>query len=456
MTEASATGSRTSPISLFKLTGLFGYKTVELRFASPVKIVSAENGTGKTTLLNALYWTLTGQFFRLNSINFAELHLNFSNGKVVQLAKPELSDLNFKEVDASSLTFFRRFGLTRADLTTMAQLFLSEGDSPQLRDFPPYKKMYEDSPYDHDDIQERLQSLIERHVNQEKFSELKRAIDDGLDGTKVLYLPTYRRIEANLLMQNQVKEGATDQLIYFGLSDVERTLKTLTESIRKTTLESYLRISGRFLDNLVENSTGQTRIDQGPSELDQEAMKTVLARIGKNSEDLTVKRIDELIESGEIGRSNHYHLHYFLAQLTNISRLQASEEGDIESFIRVVNQYWKAAQSDKKFVYDKYTVDVYVNNTITETKIPLHVLSSGEKQIISVFARLYFSKATEYFVIIDEPELSLSIEWQRLFLPDIVATPKCRGLLAITHSPFVFENNLDRCAASLVTSTWRG
>ena len=121
----------------------------------------------------------------------------------------------------------------------------------------------------------------------------------------------------------------------------------------------------------------------------------------------------------------------------------------------MVNQYWQAAQGDKKFVYDKYAVDVFVNNTITDTKIPLHVLSSGEKQIVSIFSRLFFSKAKEYFVIIDEPELSLSIEWQRLFLPDIASTPKCRSLLAITHSPFVFENQLDRYASSLITSVWR-
>ena len=446
--------SRKPPILLFKLTGLFGYKSVELSFQFPAKIVSAENGTGKTTLLNALYWTLTGQFFRLNTINFFELTLLFTNGQRIQLLKTDLSDLDFKEVDPSSLTFFRRFGMTRAELASVAQLFLSEGDSPQLRAFAPYKQMYEDSPYDHDDIQERLQNLIERHVNQEKFSELKRALDKGMGSTKVLYLPTYRRIEANLLMERQVKEGSTDQLIFFGLSDVEQTLKTLTESIRKTTLESYLRISGNFLDNLVENSTGQTTISPGPTSLDQEAMKTVLARIGKTSDDPTVRRIDDLIQSGDIGEANHYHLHYFLTQLTNISRLQANEEADIEAFIRVVNQYWKAAKSDKEFVYDKYSVEVFVNNTITRTRIPLHVLSSGEKQIVSVFARLYFSKAKEYFVIIDEPELSLSIEWQRLFLPDIVATPKCCGLLAITHSPFVFDNTLDRYAASLVTCNW--
>lgn len=454
MTKLQAREATTSLLSKFSLIGLFGYKSVELHFSAPSKIISAENGTGKTTIMNALYWTLTGQFFRLNTINFSELQLNFANGEVIQLKKTDLTDLEFKELDSSSLNFFRRFGVSRSETTDMAQIFLAEGDSAQLRTLPAYKRLYAESPYGHEDIQERMQNLIERHLNQEKFHELKKCLDLGLEGAKVLYLPTYRRIEANLQMEGKVKEGAADRLIYFGLSDVEQTLKELSESIRKTTLESYLKISGKFLDNLVANSNAQGGTNSESIVLDQDAMNTVLARIGKNREDHTVRSIDELIKSGEISKKENYHLHYFLTELTNISRLQESEESDIENFIRVVNQYWQVAKSDKEFVYDKYTVEVFVRNVITDARIPLHVLSSGEKQVISVFARLYFSEAKQYFVIIDEPELSLSIEWQRLFLPDIVDTPKCRGLLAITHSPFIFDNGLDKYAASLTSTTW--
>jgi predicted ATPase len=442
------------PIKSFQLIGLFGYKNIEIDFKSSVKIISAENGTGKTTLLNSLYWTLTGQFFRLNSINFHELILVFGNDETIRIEKSFLSDLDFNEISPSSMSFFRRFGISRSELSTISQIFLSEGDSPTLRNNHVYKRLYEDSPYDHEDIQDRLQNLLERHVNQDKFIDLKRRLENGLEGTQILYLPTYRRIEANLSMEKIVKEGATDQLIYFGLSDVDQTLISITESIRKATLESYLKISGRFLDNLVENSTGQISLELVHPSLDQEAMKTVLTRIGKTGDDATVKQIDVLIKSGAILEPTHYHLHYFLTQLINISRSQASEEADIENFIRVVNQYWISAASDKEFIYDKYSVNVFVRNKITNSTIPLHVLSSGEKQIISVFARLYFSKVKDYFVIIDEPELSLSIEWQRLFLPDIVFAPKCSGLLAITHSPFVFENELDKYASSLITSTW--
>ena len=46
-------------------------------------------------------------------------------------------------------------------------------------------------------------------------------------------------------------------------------------------------------------------------------------------------------------------------------------------------------------------------------------------------------------VLIDEPELSLSIDWQREILTDVLSAPLCRQLIAITHSPFVFDNELE-------------
>jgi hypothetical protein len=71
------------------------------------------------------------------------------------------------------------------------------------------------------------------------------------------------------------------------------------------------------------------------------------------------------------------------------------------------------------------------------------MLSSGEKQIISLFSRIYLSDRSNYFVIIDEPELSLSVSWQKRFLPDILNSGRCNGLVAVTNSPFICDNELD-------------
>ncbi len=64
-------------------------------------------------------------------------------------------------------------------------------------------------------------------------------------------------------------------------------------------------------------------------------------------------------------------------------------------------------------------------------------------------SELYLGEEKSYIVIFDEPELSLSVEWQKKQLPDIIRSRRCAFLVAATHSPFVFENELDPYARSL-------
>jgi predicted ATPase len=449
--------SKKSILKQFVVEGLFGYKTVTLDFQSAAKIISAENGTGKTTLLNVLYWMLTGQFFRLHAINFSVATIVFSTGEVVSIKKDELTTINLKDISGPQLMGFRRWGLNKDQLHELFSTYLAYGDSEIFSSLDSYSELYLSSPYDHDEIVQRVHSIVEQLVDQEQLSHKKKTIEKALNGVKPLYLPTYRRIEANFTFDKDAKadkaESSRDKLIFFGLTDVEDTLKRITATIKNSTLEAYSKINAAFLDKLIDVAES----DDSPQEIgniDSDTMKMVLARIGKGSDDRTVKKIDELTKTGAIGDKKYFHLNYFLSELTQIGRSQGEEEEAINRFVTVVNRYWDLAGREKEFVYDKYKVEVFVNNNMAYTKVPLHVLSSGEKQIISIFSRLTFCDAIEYFVIIDEPELSLSIKWQKLFLPDVISSPKCCSLLAITHSPFVFENSLDKHAGPLKTSAW--
>lgn len=93
----------------------------------------------------------------------------------------------------------------------------------------------------------------------------------------------------------------------------------------------------------------------------------------------------------------------------------------------------------KKIVYDEslLTMNVYDFNN---RKIDFEDLSSGEKQVISIFSKVYLDVVTPCIFIIDEPEISLSIEWQKEFLKDIFDSQKIGLMIATTHSPFIFKN----------------
>ncbi|KAB8041915.1 AAA family ATPase, partial [Klebsiella pneumoniae] len=117
-------------------------------------------------------------------------------------------------------------------------------------------------------------------------------------------------------------------------------------------------------------------------------------------------------------------------------------EEKIENFVLMCNKYLQLSDDSKFLDYDVESLQVVVKDLFTNNPIELEDLSSGEKQIISLMAHIYLDDTREKIVLFDEPELSLSIEWQEHVLADIINSPSVVQLLAITHSPFVFNNEL--------------
>jgi len=75
--------------------------------------------------------------------------------------------------------------------------------------------------------------------------------------------------------------------------------------------------------------------------------------------------------------------------------------------------------------------------------IPLAGLSSGEQHQLLLFYELLFRIPQDAVVMIDEPELSLHIAWQREFLADVrsIAVDKGFHVLIATHSYSIVDDN---------------
>ncbi len=69
--------------------------------------------------------------------------------------------------------------------------------------------------------------------------------------------------------------------------------------------------------------------------------------------------------------------------------------------------------------------------------LALEKLSSGEKQVIVMYYDLIFNDNTNLLLLIDEPEISMHIVWQKQFMNDLVRIAKHGKFQAIvaTHSP---------------------
>lgn len=96
----------------------------------------------------------------------------------------------------------------------------------------------------------------------------------------------------------------------------------------------------------------------------------------------------------------------------------------------------------KKLNYDPKKI---ILNIVTHNgkEIELEQLSSGEKQLISVFSKVILEEKKKLIVLFDEPELSLSLNWQKKFFYDLSKVDRCDLIIAMTHSPFIFDRLFD-------------
>jgi predicted ATPase len=137
---------------------------------------------------------------------------------------------------------------------------------------------------------------------------------------------------------------------------------------------------------------------------------------------------------------------YLLQNLIDIYEKQKELDNSVKLFRDVCNKYL----INKEVFYDESAIKIFIKSHFTRDEIKLSKLSSGEKQIVSIFSKVYLSEKNKRFIVLfDEPELSLSMIWQKQLLPDILDSKKCDFLLAVTHSPFIFDNELDRYAVGL-------
>jgi energy-coupling factor transporter ATP-binding protein EcfA2 len=78
---------------------------------------------------------------------------------------------------------------------------------------------------------------------------------------------------------------------------------------------------------------------------------------------------------------------------------------------------------------------------------PITALSSGERQLVVILTHLAFNNQAKQanVLIIDEPELSLHLKWQELFVDAVINASPGLQLILATHSPSIIKGRLDNC-----------
>ncbi len=76
---------------------------------------------------------------------------------------------------------------------------------------------------------------------------------------------------------------------------------------------------------------------------------------------------------------------------------------------------------------------------IGETLVP-YQLSSGEKQILAIMLTVLVQDGEDYVLFMDEPEVSLHIEWQKRLIDLVLELNPHVQIILTTHSPAIIMN----------------
>ena len=310
---------QSSILNQFKLKNVHGYKDFLINFHEDVTVILAENGFGKTTILMSLYYFISGQFSKLLPLPFTELELQFKDGEIINFNKQQALTIDSKSKDRLIRTTLRlppTQSLEDIDISKnidkLVVLYFSK-QSQLIKEDDFFKFLYVNTPWDDDELYERLAKIFDKMIQNEYISDIRKKISERFTNIDILLLTTYRRIEAteeDLQFNNTLDDFNSinyfnnirkrrfiednDQLINFGLSDVEKQLNILTNSIKKDLLQSYQSLSNNIIDTLLDDRPEIVEI----TDEDKKTIKLMLERLGNYTTD-KIKKILNAIDNNK-------------------------------------------------------------------------------------------------------------------------------------------------------------
>ena len=435
-------------IKEFCIIGLWGERNYHLKINDGKLVMVGENGCGKSTVLRIIYYTLAKKWGQLIKEDFDKIRITIGTEQKEfskeQLGKPEeyLIDADSEILSRLPMPFRRRY------LDGVRDKVMAEEVLERLE-----RMRYPEGLLDVEI--ERLEEVASRVP--ESIKEISEWLKSCLN-QPVLFMPTYRRIEKNPEMQEREFErrryksypiynskNLKMEVSHIGMSDVNEAIYDLISEIKSKYVKSSAQLNLDCFKGILAQDFQQ--IDSIPEEyMEAESIKMIFESLNEDELlDVDKTSIKEKLIA-IIGKTEPYDeydkivIYYYNMLIKRYESLKEIEN-KLEHFFYVCNQYL----SGKEFVYRpksfEYAITVQSRNG-SQKEMNIEQLSSGEKQIVALFSYIYLFVKQQSIIIIDEPELSLSVTWQETILEDVLKSDMCDHLIVATQSPFVYDNSL--------------
>ncbi len=437
-------------LTTLAVKNLFGHfnHIVHFNDEERITIITAPNGYGKSVILRILKAVFQGDFQYINKLYVKQVSVKFSTGIELRFVKLQENDsgMLIQKWDGDSCQESFNFD----SLQIESKLLENPAVHHELNNLPWLERYGSDNWFDEDEevIISTRDAVLKYASHSKALLKLTTEYPDWLsefaESKDVRLIQDQRLILRSRMMVRRSTAAARRVQLdreANSIDTIEQYASELVNEIKRLAGEYSARaqnLDSTFPKRLLNPSAGINPLDVGTlrdklSEIDKS--RQLLGKYDLIKDNPEHYSIDQQIEDEDLKVLSLY-------VIDTRKKLQVYDE----LLIRI--QLFTSILNSKRLNFKK----VQVNNergffflTDNQESLNLTDLSSGEQHEVVLLYELIFKTDSKSLVLIDEPEISLHVAWQRAFLDDLRNIKKLQLLTVVisTHSPQIIGNDSD-------------
>jgi len=426
-------------IKIQKLFGYFDY-TISLNQQEGITILTGPNGYGKTTILNIIYHFFKQNFYYFQKLNFQDIIFYFSGDKRITIYQKKSSqessfvdvylELKYKKKTLEKFVF--NYEIEKKLSQDISKLYSSMENwykDNLLYDSNTKRKIEKEEFFSQ--IPQKTFDIIEGFAKKTEIAQLILI----LSSADVYFIKAQRLLKQLNIVEKRRRyfDDDDDDSFSHTIQHYAKELKNLIEQSQESALKVMQEMDNSFLNRLMQS---QEEI------LYEEFNERFLALIKKQE---MLRQIGITIFNIQVPEYKNDKADVLSVYLDDLEKKMSF----FDDLVKKINLF--ITMLNKKEFYHKKIIAIdgeFGFKFITDKKevLDLTALSSGEQQEVVFLYELIFKIQPNTLILIDEPEISLHVLWQKVFIQNLLSIidihPTISFLLA-THSPQIINGRWD-------------